>query len=79
MDPLPSLLRQQHLAQLTGADADAVNAQSFPATWRVGASRLRSLGSMTTSFLLCPLPCRQPAIPLFTACNHIGGSGTAAE
>lgn len=35
MDPLPSLLRQQHLAQLTGADADAVNAQSFPATWKV--------------------------------------------
>lgn len=45
MDPLPSSLRQQHLAQLKGADADAVNAQSFPATWRVGGIPPAVLGS----------------------------------
>lgn len=32
MGPLPSSLQQQNLEQLMGADADAVNAQSFPAT-----------------------------------------------
>lgn len=76
MDPLPSSFQQQHLVQLTGAYGDGVNAWSFPATAGIPPA---VLGSNPTSFLLCPLPCLWKAIPLFTACNHIGDSVTAAE